>query len=191
MRDFNRRHYADNRDKRKAQIADRRRAMKNWFKEYKQSLSCADCGESAHENPWALEFDHLDPTNKKRTISRMVSEGRSKDSILEEIAKCEPVCANCHRAREYGRYQKGELNNENRSRHPEALQDNMIRRRAEKRVKRRRVADDYAPKDAKAPKKSRKTGPEPKPLPKTDLPSVVERYEAYDSRTDPSNGDHQ
>ena len=191
MRDFNRRHYADNRDKRKAQVADRRRALKKWFKEYKQSLSCSDCGQSAFDNPWALEFDHLDPKEKKRTISRMVSEGRSQDAILEEIEKCEPVCSNCHRAREYGRYQKGELNNTNRSRHPEALQDNMIRRKAEKRVKRRRVAKEYANQDSKAPSKKRKTGPKPKPLPHTDLESVVERYEAYDGRENPSNGDHQ
>lgn len=190
MRDFNRRHYADNRDKRKAQVADRRRALKKWFKEYKQSLSCADCGSSAEENPWALEFDHLDPTEKRRTISRMVSEGRSRESILEEIAKCDPVCSNCHRAREYNRYKSGDLNNTNRSRHPEALQDNMIRRRAEKRKKRQRVAEDYAPKDAEAPSKKRKTGPKPKPLPKTDIESVVERYEAYDGREDPTNGDH-
>ncbi len=190
MRDFNRRHYADNKDKRKAQVAKRRRELKKWFKEYKEGLHCTDCGDSASDNPWALEFDHIDPTEKKRTISRMVSEGRSKDSILEEIAKCEPVCSNCHRLREYNRYKSGGTNNNNRSRHPSALQDNMKRRKSEKKVKRRRVAEDYAPKDAEAPDRRRKSGPKPKPLPSTLIGDVVERYAIYDSRDDPENGDH-
>jgi len=190
MRDFNRRHYADNKDKRKAQVAKRRRELKKWFKEYKEGLHCTDCGDSASDNPWALEFDHIDPTEKKRTISRMVSEGRSKDSILEEIAKCEPVCSNCHRLREYNRYKSGGTNNNNRSRHPSALQDNMKRRKSEKKVKRRRVAEDYAPKDAEAPVRRRKSGPKPKPLPSTLIGDVVERYAIYDSRDDPENGDH-
>ncbi len=43
-----------------------------------------------------LEFDHL--KDKAFNIGASLS-GRSWASILDEIAKCEVVCANCHRRR--------------------------------------------------------------------------------------------
>ena len=53
---------------------------------------CTDCGET---NPVVLEFDHL--RDKVRNVSRAM--GLSLKSLKEEIAKCEVVCANCHRIR--------------------------------------------------------------------------------------------
>ena len=54
---------------------------------------CVDCGES---DPVVLEFDHLD--SKLFDIGAALSSRRWQD-ILDEIAKCEVVCANCHRRR--------------------------------------------------------------------------------------------
>jgi hypothetical protein len=54
---------------------------------------CIECGE---DDPVVLEFDHLG--GKLFDVGRAISD-RSWDSILEEIAKCEVVCANCHRRR--------------------------------------------------------------------------------------------
>ena len=54
---------------------------------------CADCGEA---DPIVLEFDHL--KDKAFNIGASLS-GRSWASILDEIAKCDVVCANCHRRR--------------------------------------------------------------------------------------------
>jgi hypothetical protein len=63
--------------------------------EYKLAKGCADCGYNAHSE--ALDFDHLPGTKKLFNI------GYGKDHLLEailaEIAKCEVVCANCHRVR--------------------------------------------------------------------------------------------
>lgn len=60
---------------------------------------CADCGES---NLVFLEFDHV--RGEKRTpVSRYMQGGYSLRVLWDEVSKCDVVCANCHRARTYGR----------------------------------------------------------------------------------------
>jgi hypothetical protein len=54
---------------------------------------CVDCEE---DDPIVLEFDHL--RDKKFSISEGLQSRRWQD-VLDEIAKCEVVCANCHRRR--------------------------------------------------------------------------------------------
>lgn len=79
-----------------------RRAMREAYREaveflheYKLKHGCVDCGYKAH--PEALDFDHLPGAVKSFTIGSAVR--KSKDELLAEIAKCEVVCANCHRVR--------------------------------------------------------------------------------------------
>ena len=61
--------------------------------EYFESHPCVDCGE---HDPVVLEFDHL--RDKRFDVgNRLVSV--KWQTILDEIAKCEVVCANCHRRR--------------------------------------------------------------------------------------------
>lgn len=55
---------------------------------------CTDCGKTLL--PEAMDFDHVAGV-KVKEISDMWSWGREK--VLTEIAKCELVCANCHRIR--------------------------------------------------------------------------------------------
>lgn len=59
--------------------------------EYLRLHPCIDCGE---EDPIVLHCDHLG--NKKKEVSRMITNGTSWDKILVELAKCEVRCANCH-----------------------------------------------------------------------------------------------
>ena len=66
--------------------------------EIKQASGCVDCGENNHI---VLDFDHL--RDKKYNISQMVHEGFSWVAIMKEVAKCEVVCANCHRIRTHFR----------------------------------------------------------------------------------------
>lgn len=61
----------------------------------KMARGCADCGYRAH--PAALDFDHLPGTVKLFQVGAM--SGRRRELIDAEIAKCEVVCANCHRVR--------------------------------------------------------------------------------------------
>jgi hypothetical protein len=57
---------------------------------------CADCG--GRFPPCSMDFDHRDPAQKQSRVPAMI--GRAGDSrILAEVAKCDIVCANCHRAR--------------------------------------------------------------------------------------------
>jgi hypothetical protein len=64
-----------------------------WLIEYFRMNPCGDCGET---DPIVLEFDHL--RDKSFAIGPQLSQ-RSWQSILDEIDKCDVVCANCHRRR--------------------------------------------------------------------------------------------
>lgn len=78
-------------------------ANKVFIQEYKLSRGCTDCGYNAH--PEALEFDHLPEFVKKFNISANIS--RPREQLEREIAKCEVVCANCHRVRTKDRGKTG------------------------------------------------------------------------------------
>ena len=57
---------------------------------------CVDCGH--RHSTCVMDLDHLDSTTKVAKVSSLVYTG-SKQVLLDEIAKCEVVCANCHRLR--------------------------------------------------------------------------------------------
>ncbi len=78
-----------------ARSIEYRRGVKAKLEAYKTKHGCADCGYNKH--PVALDFDHLPGHVKEFTIgSQMI---RNMDRIWAEVAKCEVVCANCHRIR--------------------------------------------------------------------------------------------
>lgn len=54
---------------------------------------CLECGE---DDVIVLDFDHRDPATKTSSISELACRvGQQK--LLAEIAKCDVLCANCHR----------------------------------------------------------------------------------------------
>jgi uncharacterized CHY-type Zn-finger protein len=55
---------------------------------------CTDCG--AHDLA-VLEFDHRGA--KRGNVSDLVRSAVAWETVLQEIAKCDVVCANCHRRR--------------------------------------------------------------------------------------------
>ncbi len=57
---------------------------------------CPDCG--GNFPPVLMDFDHVRGT-KRGIISRLSGGRMAKAKLLEEVAKCEVVCANCHRRR--------------------------------------------------------------------------------------------
>lgn len=77
-------------------IASRRRKMEQTaqINALKVAAGCTDCGYNAH--PAALEFDHI-LGGKQANVSALI--GYTWVRIQAEIAKCEVVCANCHRIR--------------------------------------------------------------------------------------------
>lgn len=64
-----------------------------------KSQPCADCG--VQYSPWVMQFDHVRGA-KLGTISNMVTRA-SWAEILEEVSKCDVVCANCHAMRTFER----------------------------------------------------------------------------------------
>jgi hypothetical protein len=46
--------------------------------------------------PECLHFHHDDPRQKDVTVAQAVVHGWSKQRILDEVAKCRVLCANCH-----------------------------------------------------------------------------------------------
>lgn len=68
-------------------------AFREWLNESKDK-PCLDCHRRFP--PEAMDFDHIRGV-KIAGITQMWSWGR--DKVLAEIAKCELVCANCHRER--------------------------------------------------------------------------------------------
>lgn len=60
--------------------------------DYLKNHSCVDCGES---DILVLQFDHRDPRTKRFNLSN-ASSRYSLEEVMEEIAKCDVVCANCH-----------------------------------------------------------------------------------------------
>lgn len=62
----------------------------------KLARGCADCGW----NEWArgLDWDHVRGT-KSANVAQLIAERKPWAEVAAEIAKCEVVCANCHRIR--------------------------------------------------------------------------------------------
>lgn len=91
------RHYSANKQRYIAQAQARKRELRLertiYLLHYFESHPCRDCGEA---DPVVLEFDHL---GEKSFDVGLAIAYRNWESILDEIAKCEVVCANCHRRR--------------------------------------------------------------------------------------------
>lgn len=62
-----------------------------------KQFPCCDCGESYPY--YVMDLDHRDPATKLFGFSRVQMARRPLDEVAAEIAKCDVVCANCHRKR--------------------------------------------------------------------------------------------
>ena len=93
-RAYDRAYYAERgKETRLARMRLWRRAARAWMDELKVGRACADCGEIFP--PYVMHWDHLPGHRKIAEISAMVG-NRRRDIVLDELAKCELVCANCH-----------------------------------------------------------------------------------------------
>jgi len=64
---------------------------------------CMDCGVSYPY--YVMDLDHRDSTTKIDKVSHLVFSG-SENIVKNEIAKCDVVCANCHRIRTFTKQEK-------------------------------------------------------------------------------------
>lgn len=80
--------------KRAAWTARRRERIQQWILEYLLEHPCVDCGET---DPLVLQFDHQ--RDKLFDISGFGIKHVSWSKLMQEIEKCEVVCANDHQRR--------------------------------------------------------------------------------------------
>lgn len=72
-----------------------RQRNRSFVIDYLREHPCMDCGET---DGVVLEFDHV-RGEKFMGISPMIWARKTIEALTEEIAKCDVVCANCHRRR--------------------------------------------------------------------------------------------
>lgn len=89
-----RRHYRRNREKRAEINRKRRLEIRFLIEKIKKESKCSRCPE----DDWrCLDFHHIDPSLKGFSIGDAPRRGVSDEKLMDEIEKCEVLCANCHR----------------------------------------------------------------------------------------------
>lgn len=98
MKTYRLEHYRANKD----QYYDRNKLtiakLQEIIARYKEANPCVRCGVQYPGEPWLLEFDHRDPTDKESIVSRLTRMGSAK-RLLTEMDKCDLLCVICHRRR--------------------------------------------------------------------------------------------
>lgn len=96
-------YYAANRD-REIERVTRRQAATTEFLRKLRDVPCFDCGVRfvGHQ----MDFDHRNPAEKTFTLCSGRAALKSHEQILAEAAKCDVVCANCHRLRTRRRHRE-------------------------------------------------------------------------------------
>ena len=90
--------HAKNRKKHNAQIRIAGEARIDWVRSLKEK-PCTDCKKVYHY--CAMDFDHRPGEKKDFNLNRVKTYSLKK--LHAEIAKCDLVCANCHRIRTFKR----------------------------------------------------------------------------------------
>lgn len=96
-REYDNTHYKNNQHRKEYITKNRKQARDEtriWLAQYLANHPCVDCGES---DAVVLEFDHVDRSTKRDSISRL--RNSSLLAVKNEVLKCEVRCANCHRKR--------------------------------------------------------------------------------------------
>lgn len=106
-KEYNRRYYIGNAERHRDMRARHRARLRTRVAELLESakdVPCADCGGIFPTE--AMDFDHV------RGRKRVDATGMRKlgfQTAVEEIAKCEVVCVNCHRRRTRWRRRRRDL----------------------------------------------------------------------------------
>ena len=97
-REYQRKWFAENKETQLKRVTDNKNEHKiklqNLVSEYLSSHPCIDCSETDHI---VLDFDHIDPSLKSMSVSKIITNGYSEKKLIEEMNKCEIRCSNCHR----------------------------------------------------------------------------------------------
>lgn len=107
---YRREYHAKNKTLKQERDAERRAEMRELVDQQKDQ-PCIDCGKKWP--PVAMDFDHV-RGDKIMDVARMVGSAYRWELIAAEIAKCEVVCACCHRLRTAARKQNAASHSQHR-----------------------------------------------------------------------------
>jgi len=93
-------YYATNSFYYKERSASLKKDLREKITSIKEGSPCFDCGISYPY--YVMQFDHTSD-DKEFNIGSAVILGIGEQRLLEEIAKCDLVCANCHCQRTHDR----------------------------------------------------------------------------------------
>lgn len=100
QREWSKKHYQKHRATIIAKVAENKRRAKDEWWAFKATLSCTRCG-AAH--PAIIDFHHPVYDGTKQDVNQLLQRGSFRKA-REEAAKCEVLCANCHRIHHYHEY---------------------------------------------------------------------------------------
>jgi hypothetical protein len=99
MKIYRSRYYKKNKELVMEKASKRRIELKEWLEDYKSDKKCIKCGM---DHPATLDFHHRDESEKEFSIATGIGQlGKGKQSLLDEINKCDILCSNCHRILHY------------------------------------------------------------------------------------------
>lgn len=80
-----------------------------------KSIGCSVCGYKNDKLPRFFDFDHIDPSSKRKELSRMVKDDiYTLDDVVSEILKCRVLCHHCHIIHTQNQIDKGTVTNKKR-----------------------------------------------------------------------------
>lgn len=106
QREYKRRWIRENKQRHIEYVRNREGKMQEWFLEYRKNQACEICGEN---HPACLDFHHVNPAEKKFEVSARRNRPSMK-ALIEEIAKCRVLCANCHRKEHWKQREQARIN---------------------------------------------------------------------------------
>ena len=88
-------HYQESKDRRDAvrATAEMQKTNNVIIVEQARQCGCIKCGE---KRSYVLDFHHRDPAEKTNVLAHMIKSA-SESALIAELAKCDVLCANCHR----------------------------------------------------------------------------------------------
>lgn len=98
QRPYNVRYYQRNRQREIDRVMTRQRATLEFLRDLRR-VPCMDC--AGEYFPHQMDFDHRDPGAKEFNLTSSKAMLISRERLLQELAKCDIVCANCHAVRTF------------------------------------------------------------------------------------------
>lgn len=100
---YRKKHYVKNKKKYQESASRSRVRKRDYIHRLKSSKPCMDCGVIYPY--YVMDFDHVRGTKVERI--NVLSQSAGKENLEAELAKCDLVCANCHRERTHQRRLRG------------------------------------------------------------------------------------